>query len=67
MLNTVTAEIKAAPPKIVIPKKKALLCLFSFGITNFWGAAFISDFTVFQKLSYQKKSLLAVKGKIRNA
>ena len=35
-----------APQKFGIPKEKALLCLFSFGITHFWGAAFISDFTV---------------------
>ena len=45
---TVKSEIKAAPQKCVIPKEKVMLCLFSFGITIFWGAAFISDFTVIQ-------------------
>ena len=44
--NTVKSEIKAAPQKFVIPKEKALLCLFSFGITNFWGVAFILAVTV---------------------
>ena len=44
---TVTAEIKAAPQNFFIPKEKAFLCLFSFGITHFWGAAFISAVTVF--------------------
>ena len=46
-LDTVTAEIKAAPQKFVIPKEKALLCLICFGITHFWGAASIWEFTVF--------------------
>ena len=45
-LCTVKSEIKDAPQKVVTPKEKALLCLFSFGITTFWGASFISDFTV---------------------
>ena len=50
--TTVTAEIKAAPQKCVIPKEKVLLCLFSFGITNFWGAAIFSDFTVCDRAGF---------------
>ena len=36
-LNTVSPLIISAPPKCVIPKEKAMLCLFSFGITIFLG------------------------------
>ena len=46
MSYTVKAEIKAAPQKFVIPKENRHKNAFSFGIKNFWGAAFISDFTV---------------------
>ena len=30
--------IISAPQKCVIPKKNAMLCIFSFGITHFLGA-----------------------------
>ena len=40
VIDTVKSEIKAAPQKNVIPKDKELLCLFSFGTTILWGAAF---------------------------
>ena len=56
IINTVKFEIKAAFQKFVIPKEKALLCRFSIGITSFWGAAFISDFTVFENLRESVKS-----------
>ena len=36
-----------APQTFVIQKEKALLCLFSFGITNFWGAYINGGFTVY--------------------
>ena len=56
MLRTVTAEIKAAPQKFVIPKENRHNSAFSFGITHFWGAAFISAVTV-----YSFKSLMKIK------
>ena len=45
---TVKSEIKAAHQKFVIPKENRHNSAFSFGITNFWGTAFISDFTVYE-------------------
>ena len=49
--HTVKSEIRAAPQKIVIPKENRHNSAFSFGITHFWGAAFISDFTVVENNS----------------
>ena len=42
----VKSKIKAAPQKCVLPKEKEMLCLLSFGVAYFWGAAFISEFTL---------------------
>ena len=47
-LATVPPLIISAPQKCVIPKEKAILCLFSFGITHFWGADIIRGDTVFE-------------------
>ena len=48
--------IISAPQKCVIPKKNAMLCIFSFGITHFWGADIIRGDTVFKKnLHFQGK------------
>ena len=33
--------INSAPKRCVIPKEKAMLCRFSFGITHFWGVGII--------------------------
>ena len=44
---TVKSEIKDAPQKVVIPKENRHNSAFSFGITTFCGASFISDFTAF--------------------
>ena len=49
--TTVTAEIKAASQKFVIPKENRHNSTFSFGITHFWGAAFISAVTVIMQNS----------------
>ena len=43
---TVNSQIEAAPQEVVIPKQNMHNSAFSFGITTFWGASFISDFTV---------------------
>ena len=40
----------SAPQKCVIPKEKAMLCLFFFRITHFWGADIIRGDTVFEVL-----------------
>ena len=49
-MNTVKSE-KSHTQKCFIPEEKEMLCLFSFGIKHFWGAAFISDFTVYKFFS----------------
>ena len=46
-MNTIKSEIKDAPQKVVFPKENRHNSALSFGITTFWGASFISDFTVF--------------------
>ena len=43
---TVSPLIMSAPQKCVIPKEKAMLCLFSFGIKKFWGADIIRGYMV---------------------
>ena len=43
---TVSPLIVSAPQKFVIPKENRHNIAFSFGLTNFWGAAFISAVTV---------------------
>ena len=46
--NTVKPPLMYVPQKFVIPKEKALLCPFSFGITHFWGTYINGGFTVFR-------------------
>ena len=46
-MSTVKPPLMYAPQKFVIPKEKVMLCLFSFGITNFWDADIIRGDTVF--------------------
>ena len=65
--NTVKSEIKAAPQKFVIPKENRHNSAFSFGITNFWCAVFISDFTVFVRSNQWKGSMKSLKKYLREA
>ena len=46
-LHTVLPLLISATQKCVIPKEKVMLCLFFFGITNFWGAGIDKGNTVF--------------------
>ena len=46
--NTVNSQIEAAPQEFVIPKQNRHNSAFSFGITTFWGAVSIWEFTVYQ-------------------
>ena len=49
-----------APQRCVIPKVKAMLCLFSFGITKFCGAGINRGNTVYQYLYYFRQACMSI-------